>query len=191
MIRERSFNSPNQSAKPTYQIFAPYKTHLTATYFWPPGKRRHTFSGKKKNPRLYGQFFFFLAHWWPHWRDSTEIISLFARLHPRRMKLPISFLTVSETTRKGDFRELNPKHFWKLGSTCFRGRSCWEEDFNRRPASNKRPPLPHYLPPPITATKTTKNWSGHSSLSYLHLVVWLICRRYALRRLRGITREFA
>ena len=101
---------------------------------------------------------------------------------------------VSETTRKGDFRGLNPKHFRKFESTCFRGRSCWEEDLIGAQPRISAHPYPHYPPPPpppITTTKTTKNWSGHSSLSYLHLVVWLICRRYSLRRLRGITREFA
>ena len=188
VIRERSFNSTNQSAKLTYQIFAPYKTHLTATYFWPPGKRRRTFSGKKKSSLIRP---IFLAYSWPYWRDSTVIICLFARLHPRRMELPISFLNVSETTRKGDLTELNPKHFWKFESTCFRGRSRWEEDLIGAQPRISAHPYPHYLPPPITTTKTTKNWSGHSSLSYLHPVVWFICRRYALRRLRGITREFA
>ena len=188
MIRERSFNSTNESAKPKYHIFAPYKTHLTATYFWPPGKRRHTLSGKKKSSLIRP---IFLAHSWPYWRDSTVIIRLFARLHPRRIELPKSFMNVSETTRKGDFRELNPKYFWKFESTCFQGRSCWDEDLIGAQPRISAHPYPHYLPPPITTTKTIKNWSGHSSLSYLHLVVWLICRRYALRRLRGITREFA
>ena len=87
----------------------------------------------------------------------------------------LSFLNVSETTRKGDFRELNPKHFWKFESTCFRGRSCWKEDLISAQPRISAHPYPHYLPPPTNHKKKKKKlkWAFFTVLSASRRMTYL------------------
>ena len=144
MIRERSFNSTNQSAKPTYQIFAPYKTHLTATYFWPPGKRRHTFSGKKKSslirPIFFGSFVTVLTGF----HCNNQLICKTSSAENGTAKI------LSECLRNNEERGpygVKSKTFLEIRINMFPEKILLGGRLNKRPASNKRPPL-RTLPPP-------------------------------------------
>ena len=73
-ISEGLFFAPNSVAdtSPTWKIQwnpALRSPRWYGHFFWSPGKNRHSFSCKKKNPLKYGQIF--LGHWWPYERGST------------------------------------------------------------------------------------------------------------------------